>query len=102
MNRTTKEVFTDYPMGWHGKVEISKIKKDIAEIEKSGATHIYFDYDSGHMDYPQNRPFYERLETDKEFKERMAPIEEAAKRKKEQELKTLAELKSKYESKPQR
>ena len=58
----------DYCLNWEYGIEISKLKKDIEEIEKLGATHVNIDsaiiYDDSYVIID---PICRRLETDEEF-----------------------------------
>jgi hypothetical protein len=88
----------DYCLNWEYGIEISKLKKDIEEIEKLGATHVNIDsaiiYDDSYVIID---PICRRLETDEEFKTRKTISELSLKENRERELRQLEILKAKYE-----
>lgn len=87
-----------YKIDWYWDTEITKIKKDIEELEKLGATHIYFNarYED-EIPLIEIEPYSKRVETDEEFKERLYIQQKRDDAKKEWELKQLELLKSKYD-----
>lgn len=88
----------DYCLNWEYGIEISKLKKDIEEIEKLGATHVNIDsaiiYDDSYVIID---PICRRLETDEEFETRKTISELSLKENRERELRQLEILKAKYE-----
>lgn len=88
----------DYCLNWEYGIEISKLKKDIEEIEKIGATHVNIDsaiiYDDSYVIID---PICRRLETDEEFETRKTISELSLKENRERELRQLEILKAKYE-----
>jgi hypothetical protein len=87
----------DYYLDWVGEVEISKLKRDIEELEKLGATHIEVEhgvsYDCSYVDI---NAFQKRLETDEEFELRKKAVKEREEKIKQSELKQLETLRQKY------
>jgi hypothetical protein len=87
----------DYDLGWEYDGAISKIKKDIEELEKLGATHVEIDEETSFGESSiRIRAFSERMETDEEYQER---IDEESKKEEEikrRDLAKLEEIKSKY------
>lgn len=83
---------------WTYGVSISKLKEDLAELEKLGATEIEIEpYEEYGGAYVNINALAIRLETDEEFNIR---VEKENKRKqdiKDRELAELNRLKSKYE-----
>jgi len=88
----------NYRFDWSEGIEIEKIKEDIKELEKLGATHIeitsHAEYDSHYVDF---KGICKRIETDEEFEQRKKESRQRNERIKEMELKKLEELKLKYE-----
>lgn len=88
-----------YQLDWAYGVEISKIKQDISELEKLGATHIEIEpcpnYDSASVSIDA---FVERIETDEEFEDRLMQYNLKKEQERERELAQLKQLKAKYEN----
>lgn len=78
-------------------IEISQIRKDLDELEKLGATHVEIEasvyYDSGRLEI---NAISERIETDEEFEQRKKEIEFRQEQIRQNELKQLELLKTKY------
>lgn len=94
MKKQEIRVTVDYDLDWEDTIEISKLKEDLAAIEKLGATHIDIEVCDGYGFTIQ--AIAARLETDEECEVRLDITREYDKRRKESELKQLAELKAKY------
>lgn len=79
---------------------ISEIRKDLDDLEKKGITHIEIttgtDWDSGTV--VGIKTFYNRLETDDEYNERVRIENARLERIKKEELRQLEILKAKYEN----
>ena len=99
MEKQIREFEVNYRLNWLDGVEISKIKADIEELEKLGATHVEIDTVYSYGDtYIEIIALTNRLETDEECQLRIKEEEERMERKKQLELKQLENLKAKYES----
>ena len=103
MEKQIRRFKVNFDFDWTYGVELKKLKSDIEELEKLGATNIFIKTEE---DYHGNssvsiEAFAERLrlETDEEFKERL----DKEKKIKEQivliELQELERLKAKYDTK---
>jgi hypothetical protein len=83
---------------WTYGVELSKLKKDIEELEKLGVTEVsieaYDYYGSTTIDIKATK---ERLETDLEASKRILDQEVIAKREKELALERIERIKIKYD-----
>jgi citrate synthase len=79
--------------GYH---KISDIEEYLKEMKTKGYTHIDIIYDAGYeeVDFV---PYYERLETDAEYEQRLSRMADVDKNIKLNELKELERLKEKYE-----
>ena len=97
MEKITRDFEVNYELDWKYGVEVSKIKKDIEELEKLGATHVEIDIEYSYGDsFIEIKALSHRLETDEELKQR---IDEQNKRQEEikrRDLEQLEKLKSKY------
>lgn len=88
----------DYDLDWKSGASIEKIRKDLDVIEKIGATRVEIDYGTAYGDaYLCIDPIIERLETDEEYGLRTEKEQVRQESIKEIELRTLRELKAKYE-----
>ncbi len=88
-----------FPFDWVYGIAISKLKEDIAELEKLGATHIDIETESNYGDYSiRVEGICERLETDEECEARVAEMQARQEGQKRRELAFLEQLKKKYES----
>lgn len=82
---------------WCDEVEISKIRKDLDEVEKLGATHINITHGiSYECSYIEMEAVNIRTETDEEFEQRVKEIKEKEELFKFRELQELERLKLKY------
>lgn len=72
MEKIIRNFKVDYSLDWTYGIEISKLRADLNELEKLGATHVeiepYNSYDSAYVDIDA---YANRLETDEECKERL-------------------------------
>ena len=93
-----KRIFkVDYPFDWKCGVKISRIKHDIEELEKLGATHIEIDTEDEYGEtYLTIKALSERIETDEEAKQRISEEKKEQEETKRRELEELDRLKSKY------
>ena len=99
MEKQIREFEVNYRPNWLGGVEISKIKADIEELEKLGATHVEIYTASSYGDtYIEIIAIANRLETDEECQLRIKEEEERMEHIKQLDLKQLEKLKAKYES----
>lgn len=91
------EFVVDYPLDWEFSVEISKIRKDLDELEKLGATHVMIDscllYDGSCVTI---NAVSIRVETDEEFEIRKESERVRLEGIKEQELAYFNRIKEKY------
>lgn len=98
MEKIIIDSILNYCLNWEYGIEISKLKNDIEEIEKLGATHVNIDsaiiYDDSYVIID---PICRRLETDEEFETRKMISELSLKENRERELRQLEILKAKYE-----
>jgi hypothetical protein len=98
MEKEIREFKIEYDLDWEYGVEISEIRKDLDDIEKLGATHVFIDSDVSYdCAYITIEASVERLETDAEFKDRVDSIEKRKQAKINEELFQLEKLKKKYE-----
>ena len=99
MEKYERDFKINYPLDWTYRVSIKKLKKDIKEIEKLGATHVNIehgiDYDCPYIEIDA---ICRRIETDEEFEQRKKEVEARWEKYRQQELKQLAELKAKYDN----
>lgn len=99
MEKQERNFKINYPLDWTYGVSIERLKKDIEEIEKLGATHVNIehgiDYDCSYVEIDA---ICRRIETDEEFEQRKKEVEARWEKYRQQELKQLAELKAKYEN----
>lgn len=97
MEKQERDFKINYPLDWTYGVSIEQLKKDIEEIEKLGATHVNIEhgisYDCSYVDIDV---ICRRIETDEEFEQRKKEDEAIQERRRQRELKQLAELKAKY------
>ena len=98
MEKQTKQFNVDYDLRWEYGITISKLRQDLDELEKLGATHIDIDvsvsYDCANITIEAK---CERLETDEEFEKRTNAIKQSEASVKQRELNELNRLKQKYE-----
>lgn len=95
MNKIKIKIRVPHYLDWYYGVEISKIRKDLDDLEKMGVSSILIDsYDDGIEIYA----YKERLETDEEYERRITlnKVQEESRLKREREL--YEKLKLKYES----
>ncbi|MCK9416002.1 hypothetical protein M0Q97_05015 [Candidatus Dojkabacteria bacterium] len=97
MKKEVRQFKVNYLLEWGYGVEISQIRKDLDELEKLGATHVEIEasvyYDSATLEI---NAISERIETDEEFEQRKKEIEFRQEQIRQNELKQLEQLKSKY------
>lgn len=98
MKKQVKKIYVDFNFNWDCGIEISKLRADLDELEKLGATHIDMEANIN-WDCPELniKAKYERLETDQEFEERVNKIKQQEVIRKHIELNELDRLKKKYE-----
>lgn len=77
MEKIRRQFKVDYSLDWEFEVEISKIRKDLDEIEKLGATHVLIEanvfYDCAQIEI---EAVSDRFETEEECRERIAKNKE--------------------------
>ena len=99
-----KKIERDFRIGfsfidWEYRVEISKLKSDIEELEKLGATHVDIRAETDYNDSILNiNAFSRREETDNEYEIRINEEQKIKDSFEKQELEYLEKLKSKYEN----
>jgi PAB1-binding protein PBP1 len=81
---------------WTYGVSIKKIREDLDEVEKLGATDINIEIDNWDRDSIEIKAFAVRLETDEEYKERIDKYKKNLKLQEARELQQLEMLKKKY------
>lgn len=86
-----------YNLNWIYSVSIEKIKKDLIALEKMGATHISIEpYETfGEVDVHIEAEA-RRLETDKEYNERILEEQKRELIHKQYEIRTFNKIKAKY------
>ena len=94
-----KKEFEIHHDKWNHNTEINQIRQDLDALEELGATHISFQrIDSSGYEIPITA-FYNRFETDEEFKRRYRIDKYKAEMQEKEDLKLLEKLKLKYENK---
>jgi 2-methylisocitrate lyase-like PEP mutase family enzyme len=97
MEKQERDFKIEYLLDWTYGIEILHLKKDIEELEKLGATHIYIEHGVSYdFSYVEIDAICRRIETDEEFEQRKKEVEARQERNKQRELRQLEELKSKY------
>ena len=98
-----KKIERDFRIGfsfidWEYRVEISKLKSDIEELEKLGATHVDIDTETDY-DTPilSINAYSRREETDIEYETRINEEQKVKDSFEKKELEYLEKLKAKYE-----
>ena len=86
-----------YSIDWENNNSIAKIRADLDELEKLGATHITFEhYISYECSQLEIKAYSVRLETDEEYNERIEAQNKKLEEIKQKELQQLQKLKDKY------
>lgn len=97
MEKQVKQFDVDFNFDWTYGIKISKLRADLDELEKLGATHIDIKasvfYDSSELTIEAK---CERLETDEEFEKRVNKIKQREALEKQRELNELNRLRQKY------
>lgn len=92
-----KKRFTIKELDWKYGIEVSKLREDLDEVEKLGATHIEIDasvfYDCAELTIEAE---CERFETDEEFNFRIDKNKRYEESTKKRELEQLGKLRLKY------
>ena len=72
MEKKIMRLKVNYHLDWDDRVSIAKIREDLDELEKLGATDINIDYEDyfGTI-FIKFKPFKEAIETDEEYEERI-------------------------------
>lgn len=96
-----KKQVRDFELGisldWLYGVEISKIKKDLEDIEAMGGTHVEIDYGTFYdVVSIEIKAISRREETDEEMNIRIREQQAREEESKQRELAQLAHLKAKY------
>lgn len=99
MEKQTIKIPLEIVLDWAYSIEINKLKQDLDEAEKLGATHINIQTYVNYNNYPYStiKAIIQRLETDEEFNQRIIKENLYKTKCKKEELKQLAALKAKYE-----
>lgn len=97
MEKVKRTFKVDYVLDWEYGVEISKLRKDLDIIEKLGATYVEIN-SSVYYDcvYINVEAWSERIETDKEQKERLNQEQKRLDNIMHRELEQLNKLQKKY------
>jgi len=98
MNKQIRSFKIDHELEWTYGVEIKKIKEDLIELEKLGATHINIEAESGYEGscFVSIEVFTERLETDSEFESRINKEKRMRDEMEQRERAEWQKLKEKY------
>ncbi len=97
MEKEIRQFEIPYDLSWQYEVEISKIRKDLDEIEKLGATHVLIDsYISYDISFVSINAVCERLETDDDFAKRINEEETRKEDIKRTEIEYYNKIKEKY------
>lgn len=98
MKKIERNFEIKFDFDWAWGIEISKLKEDLAELERLGATHVDIEanvcYDSATLDI---EAYCRRVETDEECKERISKENRRKDEQKRRELEQLEKLKAKYD-----
>ena len=98
MEKLKKQFKINYDFDWTYGISIAELRKDLDSLEKIGATHVDMQiYESYDDPYIRIEAKCERLETDKEFEERVKEVKKREEITKARELAELEKLKLKYE-----
>ena len=96
MNKIVRNFDIDYNLNWDYGIEISKIREDLDALEKLGATHVQIDSGiSFDCPYVEIYAFSQRLETDKEYNDRIFEINRREEEQRRREIEQLERLKAK-------
>ena len=94
MKKRSKRIVLNYFLDWTYGIEISKLRFDLDEVEKLGATHIDIEsWEGGGVEITAR---YDRLETDDEISKRVTKEREKADNLRARELREFKRLKEKY------
>tara|TARA_R110000782_G_scaffold249370_2_gene336503 strand:- start:324 stop:623 length:300 start_codon:yes stop_codon:yes gene_type:complete len=97
MGKINKAIIVDYNFYWNGFVSISKLRSDIDELEKMGATRIDIEVNESYGSYClEIEASYIRIETDEEYEIRINISQRRKEKFKEKELSELKRLKLLY------
>ena len=97
MEKQKQDFKLNYSLDWTYGVTIERLKKDIEELEKIGATHVNIEHGISYdCSYVEIDAICRRIETDEEFEQRKKEVEARQEQYRQRELKQLAELKAKY------
>tara|TARA_R110002012_G_scaffold154093_2_gene314332 strand:+ start:1050 stop:1349 length:300 start_codon:yes stop_codon:yes gene_type:complete len=97
MEKQERDFKIEYSLDWIYGIKISRIKKDIEELEKLGATHIDIEHGGSYdCSYVEIDAVCRRIETDEEFEKRKKEVEARQEHDTRRELEQLAKLKLKY------
>lgn len=97
--RRSKRIDVDFYFDWTDGVKLSKLKEDIIKLEKLGVTDIEIElYTFYGSDGISIEAFYERLETEQEYEDRIEHEKRLKEGEKIRELAELKRLKEKYEN----
>lgn len=97
MNKQIRDFKVNYPIDdWKSEIEISKMKQDLENLEKLGATHIEIDPPEYDSSFVEINVISRRIETDEEYNERMKKIDAENEHQKEMDLYLLEKIKTKY------
>jgi hypothetical protein len=98
MEKQIRRFKVDFDFDWTYGVEIKKLREDLDALEKLGVTEIEIEPEEIWGSASVNiKAYIDRLETDEELAERIKKEYERQKIVEARELKTLNELKAKYE-----
>ena len=85
---------------WTYGVEIKKLKEDLETLEGLGVTHVDIEAEDNYgCAYIYIKAIQERVETKKEFEERVGKLKEYEEAQERRELEVYNKLKAKYDGK---
>lgn len=97
MEKEVREFVIPYTLNWEWSVSLSKIRHDLDELEKLGATHVNIEAGESYGNaYISIQSVCERMETDEEFEIRKESERVRLEGIKEQELAYFNRIKEKY------
>ncbi len=97
MEKQEKDFKIPYPLNWTYGIQISKLRADLDEVEKLGATHIEIEHGESYgCSYVNIDAISRRIETDEEFNERANKALQLQEEHKLRELQELERLRTKY------
>lgn len=95
--RVKRNFKVNYNLDWDYSVELSKLREDLDALEKLGATHVNIEASESYGSaYLEIEAFANRMETEEEYKERLAKTKDREDRVKARDLAQLKKLQDMY------